>query len=453
MNSVFLLNVLLSASLCGAGEEAPLLDRVGVVGASMSRGFDAGVILPQILDVILPQPHAIVDRSDLLFSLDPAGKGKKAIDAIKDHKPTILIALDFLFWFAYDKNPKSTDARMSSVQKGFRLLDALDCPIFLGDIPPPTGAALLKSFWSKEVPGPAAITKINALIQEMASKRQNVHMVPIAEVMRKLNEGKGISLFGKELPFTSADLLNKDGLHPNRRGIIALSLVLTENILKANPGLRKRDFLLDLEKIENHPKVARSSAGLPRQDLSMGGRITYRALKPCKGEEIRKQLLADLGLTVPGRAKRHPLDRERAASWKKSLGEDLEIEFRSVESADKIFTGSGNIGRPAPLWGEKTNPRVTVSVWIEHKTKDTSGRPGNNIHMEYSVELEAPARSGIQATEVLNQVHREVVTVLVNRLDAIARRRKVEFEPRNWPDRDEKIVRKRIGTPQSQPIQ
>ena len=88
-----------------ASPSARLFDRVAVLGASVSAGLAAPPVAASI-KAGLPADAAVLDVASVLFFQDPFANGRAQVDAALAHRPTVVVALDFLFWFAYaDASP------------------------------------------------------------------------------------------------------------------------------------------------------------------------------------------------------------------------------------------------------------------------------------------------------------------------------------------------------------
>ncbi len=73
-----------------------LLDRIAVLGASVSAGLAAQPVATS-LRAGLPADAAVLDQASVLFFQDPFVNGRAQVDAALAHRPTLVLALDFLF--------------------------------------------------------------------------------------------------------------------------------------------------------------------------------------------------------------------------------------------------------------------------------------------------------------------------------------------------------------------
>ena len=135
--------LLLAAQDASAATEIPtppVLERIVVAGASVSGGFglhrDVGgpLTFGQVLDAAITAPHGVVaNRADLLFSRAPDGVGRLMMDSVIAARPTLVVAIDFLFWFGYGDLPE--EKRLARLERGFALLEELECPVVVTDLP------------------------------------------------------------------------------------------------------------------------------------------------------------------------------------------------------------------------------------------------------------------------------------------------------------------------------
>src|SRR6185369_6728092 len=86
--------------------------RVVVIGASASGGFvlsepfggatTTKCKLNYYLDAALAAPHAPVKNlGTAMFFLNPDALGPQQVEAATNARPTLVVAVDFLFWFCY----------------------------------------------------------------------------------------------------------------------------------------------------------------------------------------------------------------------------------------------------------------------------------------------------------------------------------------------------------------
>lgn len=229
---VFALLVLLRMTSAAADSA---LQRVIVIGASASSGFVLSepfggtntdqCRLSHYLDAAVTVPHDPVKNlaSPLLF-MSPEAIASQEVEAATNRNPSLVVAVDFLFWFCYGQGQTDAD-RAERLEYGLGLLEKIPCPLVIGDIPDAAQATNSGIISVSQVPSEAARTAANLRIRQWAAARPDVTLVPLAGFMAAVKtngpiNGQNISVAAGE----TYSLLQKDRLHPNARGAAMLSL-------------------------------------------------------------------------------------------------------------------------------------------------------------------------------------------------------------------------------------
>ena len=248
--------ICLLLSACQANQSGTNYERVAVTGASVTCGFgvstrpipgDLGaypVTMREIFDAMIETPnHQVSFFGDKMFFSRPNSMGKQLIVKINEYKPTLVIGIDYLFWFAYGIFSDNTEeARLKRLEEGFNLLASIDAQIIVGDIPNMSQAigGLLSS---SQVPSIETIEKMNLLIEQRALNYQNLTVVPLYEIVEKLKADERIEVMDVFWPAGSQKLLlQQDKLHPTLEGTVAICLFIAE-------VLGEEDFMHDPKKI------------------------------------------------------------------------------------------------------------------------------------------------------------------------------------------------------------
>ncbi len=240
---LFLLPLLLPAQQPSSRPSAGR-GRVVVLGASLSAGFGNGLPLRKILEKAAGKKKVpILDTATSLFFLKPLAFGPFQVKKALAAKPSLVIGLDFLFWYLYGGVPER--ARLERLKKGLRLLERLGkTPLILGDIPDMHGASP-DMLPPKAIPRKETIRKAGEAIRAWAEKHPMVRIFPLAEYT-DLCKKKGWDLEPGpgERPFPPVHidpsrLLQKDRLHPSRAGALLLGRLLCRKIRKWFPTFRK----------------------------------------------------------------------------------------------------------------------------------------------------------------------------------------------------------------------
>lgn len=242
-----------------------ILDHVVVVGASVSAGFglDREIGTRTSLADIIEQSivaghHPVQNRSGEMFFMSPEASGKRFAEGAAEDKATLLVAIDFLFWFGY--GIVSDEAkRLDRLEKGLALLDKFECPIVVGDFPNMTQAleAPVKMLTKNQVPAPETIEKLNVRVRAWAAGKKNVVLVPLADLCAKMQKGEAMAI--RDTKYAEGDLKNllqNDGLHTNLEGTCAVWLLALDCIAKAKIGLADDAVLWNPKKVAEKTRVA-----------------------------------------------------------------------------------------------------------------------------------------------------------------------------------------------------
>jgi|JI10StandDraft_1071094.scaffolds.fasta_scaffold03614_8 hypothetical protein len=196
-----------------AAPSAHLFDRVAVLGASVSAGLAAPPVATSI-KAGLPADAAVLDVASVLFFQDPFANGRAQVDAALAHRPTVVVALDFLFWFAYaDASPAERRARLDA---GLALLAPLPGTLLVGDLPDMRNANP-RVLGPAAVPSPDELAALDDQIRRWAAARPHTLVLPLAAWTAPLVTGADIELApGEQVP--ARDLMFFDGLHANALG-------------------------------------------------------------------------------------------------------------------------------------------------------------------------------------------------------------------------------------------
>ncbi|HEV2694452.1 MAG TPA: SGNH/GDSL hydrolase family protein [Verrucomicrobiae bacterium] len=241
--------------LAALAAESPW-SRVVVIGASASGGFVLSepfggpetqkCKLHNYLDAaIIPAHSPVKNFGTALFFLSPDAMAAQEVNSATNAKPTLVVAVDFMFWFCYGEQD-SDAARAQHFEFGLKLLEQLPCPIIVGDIPDASSATNSGIIGSEQVPSESARRAANARLKKWAAAHPRVTIVPLAEFMRAVKADEAIKLHGIMLPAgTTRSLLQDDGLHPTSRGAAILSLGIWDAYFKAHPKISSKDINWD----------------------------------------------------------------------------------------------------------------------------------------------------------------------------------------------------------------
>lgn len=230
------------------------IDRISVLGASLSEGYGlepeigAPVWLGTLVDVaVRPEHRPARQRSNLLFFVDPRGAATESVQEALADEPTLVVALDYLFWFGYGL-VDAPAKRMENLEFGLKQLEAFTCPVLVGDLPDMSSAVDGKPqmLQPQQIPPREALDALNARVREWAKPRANVVVFGLAELNARLRENReyhvrGNIYFPSELP----DLFQSDKLHPTVGGTIAVWLAAADALVSARKDVPASWFVWD----------------------------------------------------------------------------------------------------------------------------------------------------------------------------------------------------------------
>ena len=230
-----------------ASQEQGPLERIAVIGASASSGW--GVLLRYmneqnmlssqtismkeiVEEVVTVDDVEIHGDGDGMFFMSPIAAGKKQIELAKAFQPTLVIAIDYLFWYGYGnrdaegqfipRGQAGQPARMKLLEKGLANLDAFSCPIIVGDFPDVSDAEgyMLSA---SQIPSSGTLKAMNARLKEWASDRPDVHVLSMSNLLSNMRSNETFNVGRQEWPAGSKSrFMQNDNLHPTLDGLIVL---------------------------------------------------------------------------------------------------------------------------------------------------------------------------------------------------------------------------------------
>jgi len=232
-----------ASPVAGKAQSDTLLRRVVVMGASASAGHRTGreigkyaedVPLSALVKAMIHSKQAkIIDASDELFFIAPESTGVEMVKKAKEHDPTCVIAIDYLFWFGYG-NLASLELRQKRLAKGLKLLEDFECPLLISELPDMHRATTGGKLGKRQVPGPEMLEALNRSIMEWAGPRKNVIVVPLRKKLADLYGDRAVTV-GKSSwkpPEALTELLQKDKLHPTITGLGMMAALSLEALLE-----------------------------------------------------------------------------------------------------------------------------------------------------------------------------------------------------------------------------
>lgn len=272
-----------------------LLARIAVLGASVSNGYGLApdaqgnpVDLARVIDGSLAIGHEpILDASSALTFTDALGTSQRAFRQLAEKKPTLVVALDYLFWFGYGTSWGGEKERLAALERGLEPLSKLECPILLGDFPDMSSAlqSKVRLLPPQAVPPPEVLAKLNARLGEWAKQHPNVIVVPVSKLMLALRAGDELRVAGNLWAKGRVQaLLQDDGLHTTLEGTTGLWLFALERLCEARRELTRKAFETDAGVIVHKLAPDAKLAAIPDPTATKG-----KAAPAAKGERAGKE--------------------------------------------------------------------------------------------------------------------------------------------------------------------
>lgn len=221
------------------------LSTAAVIGASVSAG--AEVTLPGLKPKMMQGDATLADVlgviatggstgpagfADMMFFARPDTQAEKQLAAAKAKSPSMVFAIDYLFWHAYGA-PMSDSSRRAAFDKGLARLDQLSCPIVVADLPDMSHAVGMM-LMAPQVPSVAIQEELNKKLEAWAAERPRVLLVKLREVVRSAMKNEPVTLGGVKLTGEQArGLLTPSGLHTTADGSILLALECLQRLRAA----------------------------------------------------------------------------------------------------------------------------------------------------------------------------------------------------------------------------
>ncbi|MDF1839169.1 MAG: hypothetical protein P1V35_14975 [Planctomycetota bacterium] len=244
----------------GAKQVSPL-SKVAFIGASVSAGFGnaselkvgRNVPLGTYFEAMLPAEagaHTIHNFGSAQFFTSPLKLGKRQVENALAEEPSMVVGVDFLFWYAFGYPRPGNSRRMEGLRLGLAQLEDLTCPLIVGDLPNVdhalNGQSPLRAghpiLQRGQLPDETERLQMNRLIHAWAAERENVRVFPLAELMRRMISGEEMKLQGNAWKVENLDqILQKDLLHPRSRGMVWVALYVADFTLQW-PGVERTRF-------------------------------------------------------------------------------------------------------------------------------------------------------------------------------------------------------------------
>ena len=237
-----------------AGDPRPgVLERVVVLGASLSEGYELPCNLAAAFEASLARAHGPVrSHTGLYFFHDALHEGSRQLEQALEAEPTLVVAVDFLFWFGYGSTNArgeplaSEDERLVLLEKGLDILDELECPLVVADFPD-MSKTIGKMLAEAQVPAPETLVKLSQRVRAWARERGRTLVLPLAEIVQQHCAGRAVRIGRHEFP-AGTELLQEDELHPTLLGLTALAQLVADELVQEKLAAEE-DFTFDLDAV------------------------------------------------------------------------------------------------------------------------------------------------------------------------------------------------------------
>jgi hypothetical protein len=230
-----------------------------MVGASVSAGHissepfggpkTARFHLDRYVNAALLAPHKpIKNLASAFFFARPEATGRRQVKRALAARPTLVIAVDFLFWYCYGDGD-TDDERLNRLAAGLKLLESFPCPLVVGDIPDVSGAPG-KMLRPAQIPSPKVLSEANHRLRQWAANRPSVIIVPLSRFMQQSLADQGFTVHGQNFPDgKTREFLQADGLHPTPPGCSILALMIWDAFVSAEPSVSASDVRWDFTQV------------------------------------------------------------------------------------------------------------------------------------------------------------------------------------------------------------
>lgn len=243
-----------SGGAAGVPAEAAPLRRVAVIGASISAGFNTsgmmGLPAANLADSfrkMFPKGCRVESYADTLLFEDPAERGPRQIAKARKLDPTLIVAVDFPFWWAYGFWFEEPD-RLVTLNRGLDLLlkaregltgaDGKAVPILISLLPDTTGLTGPTVPHPLQIPDKETLAKCNDRLRAWAAENEAVYIVPLREDFDHLRAKEKVKLGAGEIDPAAVAFMQPDGLHTTVEGLVFVACRCAETMQEAGivPG-------------------------------------------------------------------------------------------------------------------------------------------------------------------------------------------------------------------------
>ena len=215
-----------------------------IIGASVSDGYEHTEKLGGPKSNALALDHFLLKRintPDIKFKnysnrftfISPVIISSRQVARAIKAKPSIVIAVDYLFWHLYGKF-NSEEQRLKAFESALAKLDPVTSALVIGNIPD-ASHSINKMLGASQVPALKTIEQANITLNAWADKRPQTTVINLKSFMAKSVSNKALKLSLIEYPVgTTKNFLQSDMLHLTPSGVTALSYAVLEAVQRVS---------------------------------------------------------------------------------------------------------------------------------------------------------------------------------------------------------------------------
>lgn len=238
---------------------ASLWQRIVMIGASATAGFTiteplGGTNTPlygltRYVEAALTVPHEPVrNLGNAFLFFQPQLFARTQLSQALTNQPTLVIAVDFLFWFCYGEGKTDAD-RLERFEQGLKLLEKFECPLVVGDLPN-ASATVGVMLRPEQMPSLRAIAAANQRLKAWTANRPQVAVVGLSNFMQSAMANRAIKIHDYAVPDgATRKLLQDDKLHASPSGCAVLAFAVLDAAQSTRPGIHPPEFRRDPKEI------------------------------------------------------------------------------------------------------------------------------------------------------------------------------------------------------------
>ena len=276
----------------------PLLSNIRFIGASITAGYGNASELKLGINAPLAQimRAALADHSQgatlegsgsNFFFHSPQTTGSGQVAKAVAASPTLVVALDFLFWYGFGHERYDKPRRAEGLEQGLDELVKFECPLIIGTFPSidhalqgvgPLGGPVISEY---QLPSEAERIEMNRRILSWAAERDHVQVVDVDGMFRSIVAGETFQVHGEEVRMKGLrDAFQEDLLHLSLDAYTWTAIAVCDAAAKLEAAT-EHDFVFDSAKIRMRflASVAEAQA---KQSVRMAKRLAREAAREAR---------------------------------------------------------------------------------------------------------------------------------------------------------------------------